>query len=79
MLKMFRKKDAEVKCKTCGKEVCIGYNVKQQQSFERFRDEMIEKSQCPRCLINSRLDNMIDYDKVLVETAVNMIKLGVFS
>lgn len=74
--KLYREKDVVINCKNCKAEVSIGYNILQEQSFEKFKDECIQESLCPKCLVRHRIDTMVEDDKVLLDSAINMIALG---
>lgn len=74
--KMFRKSDSVVNCKKCGSEVEIGFSILQEETYEKIVKEMKQFRLCPKCLVKHRLEEMIDLDKILIETAVSMIALG---
>lgn len=76
-IKLFRSKDSEIKCKKCGQEIEIGYNILQTEVFESFVKEVQEEELCPKCLMKKRIDDMVEYDPILIETAKNMIGVGV--
>jgi hypothetical protein len=75
--KLYRENDCSFTCKCCGRETTIGFNILQEQSFEKFKDECVEQSTCGKCLVRNRINVMTDYDPVLLETAKNMICVGV--
>jgi len=75
--KLFRSNDSEVVCKSCGQKTEIGYNYLQTESYEKFTEEMKNESLCAKCLMRKKIDTMIDHDPVLIETAKNMIGVGV--
>lgn len=74
--KMFREKDKFLICKNCQTEVSIGFNILQQPCFEKYADECVENSLCPKCLIKHRIEGIVKNDTVLLETAKNMICVG---
>lgn len=77
MKKLFRRNETVVTCKKCGQKTEIGYNYLQTESYEKFTKEMKTESLCAKCLIKKKIDTMIEYDPVLIETAKNMIGVGV--
>ena len=77
MKKLFRRNDSVITCKKCGQKTEIGYNFLQTESYEAFTEEMKKESLCPKCLMRRKIDAMIDCDSVLIETAKNMIGVGV--
>ena len=79
MKKLFRSKDSKIKCIRCGAVKEIGYNYQQSESYSKLVEGMKETGLCPKCLVRSKIDGMIDYDPVLIETAKNMIAVGVLS
>jgi hypothetical protein len=76
-IKLYREKDVIVNCKECKAEVSIGFNILQEEAFEKFKDEAIKESLCPKCLMRHRINSVVDYDSILLETARNMIAVGV--
>lgn len=74
--KLYRENDCSFICRSCGKETVIGFNILQEKSFEKFKDECIQSSTCGKCLVRNRIDDMVNYDPVLIETAKNMIAAG---
>jgi hypothetical protein len=77
--KMFRVSDSVFTCKECKSIVNIGFSILQEISYEKHKNECIEKSLCSKCLIKKKVDSYISDDKVLTKTAVNMIALGVLA
>lgn len=77
MKKLFRRNDSVITCKKCRQKTEIGYNFLQTESYEVFTDEMKKESLCPKCLMRRKIDAMVEYDPVLIETAKNMIGVGV--
>ena len=77
MKKLFRRNDSVITCKKCGQKTEIGYNFLQTESYEAFTEEMKKESLCPKCLMMRKIDAMVEYDSVLIETAKNMIGVGV--
>lgn len=75
--KLYREEDVKFICSSCGKETSIGFNILQEESFSRFKDECVKASTCGKCLVRNRINVMTDYDPVLLETAKNMICVGV--
>lgn len=77
MKKLFRRNDSVITCKKCGQKTEIGYNFLQTESYKAFTEEMKKESLCPKCLMRHKIDAMIEFDAVLIETAKNMIGVGV--
>ena len=77
MKKLFRRNETVITCKSCGQKTEIGYNHLQTESYEKFTEEMKNESLCAKCLMRKKIDAMIDHDPVLIETAKNMIGVGV--
>jgi hypothetical protein len=77
--KMFRVSDSVFTCKECKSIVNIGFNILQESSFEKYKEECISKNLCPKCLIRKKVNSYICNDKILSETASNMIALGVLA
>lgn len=75
--KMYREEDDVVICKTCGIITAVGFNILQENEFEAFKSECIENCLCPQCLKKSRINAVINNDSVLIDTAKNMIAVGV--